>query len=130
MSVFRIGHAVEREEDLRQLKGRGRYIDDVVAVREAHAYVLRSPFAHADIRSIDVEAARTAPGVLAVLTGDDLTERGLGSIKPANPGKRASDSAILESGSLPMSSAEIASTMVDDVLFVSIALTRLRRYEP
>ena len=72
MSKFRIGEPVRREEDFRLLRGRGRYADDVNALRQARAWVLRSPYAHADIRAIDTTAAKVAPGVLAVLTGDDL----------------------------------------------------------
>jgi carbon-monoxide dehydrogenase large subunit len=92
MNMIRIGDPVRREEDLRLLQGRGRYVDDVTALNQARACVLRSPRAHADIRSIDTTAARSAPGVLAVLTGDDLAARGLGTIAPANPGKRSDGS--------------------------------------
>ena len=75
-----IGKPVPREEDLRLLQGKGRYLDDVRALDLAHAAVFRSPVAHGDIVSLDVEAARAAPGVLAVLTGDDLAGRGLDNI--------------------------------------------------
>ena len=68
---FALGQAVPRTEDLRLLTGRGRYTDDFVLPRLAHAYVLRSPYAHARIRSIDIRAAQQMPGVLAVLTGED-----------------------------------------------------------
>ena len=54
-------------------------------MHQAHAGVLRSPVAHADIVSIDTAASRDAPGVLAVLTGDDLAARGLGCIGVLNP---------------------------------------------
>ena len=57
MSEFRIGLPVEREEDSRLLRGRGRYADDVNAASQARAFVLRSPHAHAEIRSIDATAA-------------------------------------------------------------------------
>ncbi|NKB19655.1 MAG: molybdopterin-dependent oxidoreductase [Alphaproteobacteria bacterium] len=87
-----IGKAIPREEDLRLLQGRGRYTDDVNALQQAHAYVFRSPMAHADIRSIDTAAASTAPGVLTVITGEDLKARGLGTLKPAAPGKRSDGS--------------------------------------
>ena len=83
-----IGQPVLREEDLRLLQGRGRYLDDVSAPDLTHAAVLRSPVAHADILSLGVEAARAAPGVLAVLTGDDLAERGLGNIGVMTPCKK------------------------------------------
>ena len=89
MNMIRIGEPVRREEDLRLLRGRGRYVDDVDALHQARAHVLRSPHAHAEIRSLDAAAARGAPGVLAVLTATELAERGLGMLKPAFAGKRA-----------------------------------------
>src|SRR5262249_56256166 len=82
MSLQAIGQPVRREEDLRLLKGRGRYVDDVREPIEARGYVLRSPHAHARIASLDTTRARAAPGVLAVLTGDDLRRRGLGTLIP------------------------------------------------
>src|ERR1700746_69519 len=82
MSVQAIGQPVRREEDLRLLKGIGRYVDDVRAANEARGYVLRSPHAHARIAGLDAERAQTAPGVLAVLTGEDLRRRGLGTLMP------------------------------------------------
>jgi carbon-monoxide dehydrogenase large subunit len=83
MSVQAIGQPVRREEDLRLLKGKGRYVDDVRETNEARGYVLRSPHAHARIVAVDVRRALTAPGVLAVLTGEDLRRRGLGTLMPA-----------------------------------------------
>ncbi len=71
MGEFAIGQSVPRTEDPRLLCGRGRFIDDVRLVEPAHAVVLRSPHAHARIVSIDADAARAMPGVLAVLTGAD-----------------------------------------------------------
>jgi carbon-monoxide dehydrogenase large subunit len=82
MAVQAIGQAVRREEDQRLLRGRGRYVDDVGEIGDARAFVLRSPHAHALIRAIDVEKAKAAPGVLAVLTGADLRRRGLGTLTP------------------------------------------------
>jgi aerobic carbon-monoxide dehydrogenase large subunit len=82
MSVQTIGQAVRREEDPRLLKGKGRYVDDVRLSGEARGYVLRSPHAHARIRSVDTSKALAAPGVLAVLVGDDLEQRGLGTLRP------------------------------------------------
>ena len=63
-----IGKPIPREEDLRLLQGRGRYTQDVNALNEAQAYVLRSPAAHASIRSIDTTAAKESPGVLGVFS--------------------------------------------------------------
>jgi carbon-monoxide dehydrogenase large subunit len=82
MSVQAIGQPVRREEDLRLLKGRGRYVDDVREPNEARGCVLRSPHAHARIGKIDTQRALSAPGVLAVLTGEDLRRRGLGTLTP------------------------------------------------
>jgi aerobic carbon-monoxide dehydrogenase large subunit len=72
-----IGRPVRRREDLRLLTGRGRYSDDLNLPDQAHAAMVRSPHAHALIRRVDTEAARSAPGVLAVLTADDLREDGI-----------------------------------------------------
>ncbi|HMD65964.1 MAG TPA: xanthine dehydrogenase family protein molybdopterin-binding subunit [Stellaceae bacterium] len=83
MSVQSIGMPVRREEDLRLLKGKGRYVDDVREPNGAHGYVLRSPHAHARIAALDVGRARSAAGVLCVLTGADLARRGLGTLMPA-----------------------------------------------
>ncbi len=70
-----IGQPLRRKEDLRLLTGRGRYSDDVSLPGQAYAAILRSPHAHARIRSIDTAAARAMPGVLAVLTGADVAGR-------------------------------------------------------
>src|SRR3954471_17368893 len=72
-----IGQPLRRKEDLRLLTGSGRYSDDVSLSGQAYAFVLRSPHAHARIRSIDTAAARAMPGVLAVLTGADIKAAGL-----------------------------------------------------
>ena len=82
MSVEAIGQPVRREEDFRLLKGKGRYVDDVKEANEARGFVLRSPHAHARIATLNARQARTAPGVLAVLTGEDLRRRGLGTLMP------------------------------------------------
>ena len=92
MTMVRIGDAVRRGEDFRLLRGRGRYLDDVQAPGQARAVVLRSPHAHADIRAIDTGAALAAPGVLAILTGDDLAARGLGTVRAVLPTRRADGS--------------------------------------
>jgi aerobic carbon-monoxide dehydrogenase large subunit len=67
-----IGAKVVRVEDQRILTGRGRYIDDLHVPNLLHAAFLRSPLPHARILSVDAEAARQAPGVVAVYTGEDM----------------------------------------------------------
>ena len=81
MAKFGIGQSVTRFEDVRLLKGAGRYLNDVNLPGQAHAIVLRSPHAHARIRGIDVDRALKAPGVLAVYTGADVERDGLGTMK-------------------------------------------------
>ena len=80
MAKFALGQAVSRVEDLTLVKGAGRYSDDVRLANEAYACVLRSPHAHAAIKRVDASAARKAPGVLAVLTGENVRADGLGDI--------------------------------------------------
>jgi carbon-monoxide dehydrogenase large subunit len=67
-----MGQPVTRREDLRFLTGRGQYTDDIVLPRQTYAAFLRSPYAHARLKSIDTSAALAAPGVLGVFTGDDF----------------------------------------------------------
>jgi carbon-monoxide dehydrogenase large subunit len=74
---FGIGQPMRRHEDLRLITGRGCYTDDVILPRMAHAFVLRSPVAHAHIKRIDAAAARRMPGVA---TGEDVRADGLGDV--------------------------------------------------
>ena len=67
-----VGESIPRVEDHRILSGRGKYVDDLNLPNMLHAAFVRSPFAHARIKSIDVSAARATPGVVAVFTGDDM----------------------------------------------------------
>ena len=76
MSSTGIGAAVKRREDLKFLKGAGRYTDDMDLPNQTYCAFLRSPFAHARINSIDASAATMAPGVVAVLTGADFENVG------------------------------------------------------
>ena len=69
-----LGKSVNRVEDPRFLRGQGRYIDDIKLPGMAHAATVRSPHAHARIVSIDTEAAKRLPGVIAVVTGRDVAE--------------------------------------------------------
>jgi carbon-monoxide dehydrogenase large subunit len=85
---FAIGQSVRRLEDPHLVQGLGRYSDDVRLPRQAHAMVVRSTHAHARIRRIDVSAALASPGVLAVLTGDDLAADGLGDLPTDGSRKR------------------------------------------
>jgi carbon-monoxide dehydrogenase large subunit len=67
-----VGASVKRADDPRLLTGRGRYVDDLVLPRMLHAAFVRSPHAHARVAALRLDAARRAPGVAAVLTGEDV----------------------------------------------------------
>src|SRR6516165_3699641 len=77
MGDFGIGAAVRRKEDFRFLTGQGTYTDDINRPGQLHAFLLRSPHAHAELGAIDTAAAKTAPGVAAVFTGADVQVGGL-----------------------------------------------------
>ena len=80
MSATGIGAAVRRKEDRRFITGTGHYTDDINRPGQAYAYFLRSPHAHATIKSIDAKAAAKMPGVLAVLTGAELAADKIGNL--------------------------------------------------
>jgi carbon-monoxide dehydrogenase large subunit len=81
-----IGQPIPRLEDRRLVTGNGRYTDDIKVADQVYAAFMRSPHAHAVLRSINTDAARAAPGVLAVLTGKDYVGEGFQGIDHiANP---------------------------------------------
>ena len=80
MSATGIGARVARKEDKRFITGKGRYTDDINRPGQAYAYFVRSPHAHAAIRAIDKAAAEKMPGVLAILTGDDIASDKIGGL--------------------------------------------------
>src|SRR6476660_6785775 len=67
-----LGTSVKRVEDPRFITGKGRYLDDIKLTGMVHMAILRSPYAHANIRSVDTSKAKTKPGVLAVIVGADI----------------------------------------------------------
>jgi len=77
---FALGQSISRLEDDALLRGAGRYADDFAPANAAHVCFVRSPHAHAKIRGIAIDAARSSPGVVAVLTGKDAAADGLGNI--------------------------------------------------
>src|SRR6266536_4399897 len=72
-----LGEAYKRKEDARFIRGQGKYVDDVQLPGMLYGDIVRSPYAHALIKSIDTSAALQVPGVLAVITGKDLDAAGL-----------------------------------------------------
>jgi carbon-monoxide dehydrogenase large subunit len=78
-----LGSPVKRTEDPRFITGKGRYLDDIKLTGMVHMAILRSPYAHANIRSIDTTAAKGRPGVLAIFTGADIPYNPLPMAWPA-----------------------------------------------
>ncbi|MFQ5983098.1 MAG: xanthine dehydrogenase family protein molybdopterin-binding subunit [Woeseiaceae bacterium] len=75
-----MGAAVRRKEDQRFITGKGRYTDDINRPRQLYAHIIRSPLPHARIRGIDTKAALEVADVVAVLTGKDMADDGVGSL--------------------------------------------------
>src|SRR6266852_5935905 len=72
-----MGHSMKRKEDPRFIRGRGNYVDDIQLPGMLHMDIVRSPFAHAKIKSINTDKALKVPGVLAVITGETLAKYNL-----------------------------------------------------
>ena len=117
MGEFAIGQGVARFEDPRLLKGGGRYVDDIVLPRMAFGAVLRSPHAHARIRSIDVTRARAAPGVILVLTGADWKRSGWGDL-PVPGGQKRRDGSPMYRAPYPALAQDRVRWVGDYVAFV------------
>src|SRR5947199_8988605 len=79
MGVEGIGASVVRKEDRRFITGKGRFVDDIKVVGMTYAQFVRSPHAHAKVKSIDTSAAIKMPGVVGVLTGKKLVEDKVGN---------------------------------------------------
>jgi aerobic carbon-monoxide dehydrogenase large subunit len=80
MGVEGIGARVARKEDRRFVTGAGRFVDDMVVPGMKHAAFVRSPYAHADIKKVDVKKAKEMPGVIGVLTGREIKADGIGNL--------------------------------------------------
>ena len=75
-----IGQSLRRREDKRFITGDGQFTDDVTLPNQTYGVFLRSPHAHARIRSIDLAAAKAAPGVIDIITGADLADAKVGGL--------------------------------------------------
>src|SRR5213593_4744208 len=97
MGQFGIGQGIKRFEDVRLVRGEGRFHADVNLPGQTHAVIVRSMHAHARIRGIDATAALRAPGVLAVFTGADVARDGLGTMAMTLKRKRPDGSPMFAS---------------------------------
>ena len=69
-----LGRSVARLEDLPLLRGQGQFVADIAFPHQLHMRIVRAPYAHGELRSVDVAAARAAPGVAAVWSGADIAD--------------------------------------------------------
>ena len=117
MGEFAIGQGVSRFEDPRLVRGDGRYTDDIKLPGLTHGVVLRSPHAHAKIKSIDTAAAKSAPGVLAVLTSADIKAAGYGDL-PVPGGLKRRDGSPMYRPRYPILVEDRVRWIGDSVAFV------------
>src|SRR6478752_5983338 len=117
MGEFAVGQGVSRFEDPRLIRGGGRYTDDVKLPGMVHAVVLRSPYAHAKIKSIDTKAAKAAPGVLAVLTAADVKAAGYGDL-PVPGGLKRRDGSPMYKARYPILAEDRVRWVGDYVAFI------------
>jgi aerobic carbon-monoxide dehydrogenase large subunit len=105
-----MGHSVKRKEDLRFIQGKGTYVEDVHLPGMVYGQMVRSPFAHARIKAVRTEAARNFPGVLAVITGQDLEKAGLSWMPTLFHDKQM----VLATGKVLFQSQEVAFVVAED----------------
>src|SRR5689334_518621 len=105
-----MGHSVKRKEDRRFLQGKGNYVDDVQLPHMVYGQLVRSPFAHALLKNISVENAMKVPGVLAVITGEDLAKAGLAWMPTLFFDKQM----VLATGKVLFQSQEVAFVVAED----------------
>ncbi len=117
MSEWGIGKPVRRREDDRFIRGRGQYTDDINRPNQTHAVFVRSPHAHALIRSIDLEEANAAPGVVAIFTGKDVAEDGLAGLI-CGWTVHSKDGSEMKAGGHPILAAEKVRYVGDHVALV------------
>jgi len=117
MGEFAVGQGVSRFEDPRLIRGGGRYTDDIKLPGLVHAVVLRSPHAHAKIKSIDTAAAKAAPGVLVVLTAKDVKAAGYTDL-PVPAGLKRRDGSPMYKPRYPILAEDRVRWVGDYVAFV------------
>ena len=128
-----VGQPVKRFEDPKLITGHGVFVDDITLPDMLHAAVLRSPYAHARIRSIDISAARNLPGVVAILTGADIAgilpdiptramtgERAMDELRPPEHPLLAKDKACYVGQAVALVVAQHPSIASDAVELISV----------
>jgi aerobic carbon-monoxide dehydrogenase large subunit len=122
-----LGDRMPRKEDGRFIRGKGHYVDDVRLPQMLHSAILRSPYAHARINSVDTSAALELSGVHAVITGNDLAEQGLAWM----PTLAGDTQAVLATDKVRFQGQEVAFVVADDTYIAQDALELIDvDYEP
>jgi carbon-monoxide dehydrogenase large subunit len=122
-----LGHSVRRVEDDRFIRGKGTYIDDVKLPGMLHMAILRSPYAHATINSIDASAAQALPGVVAVVTGELMAQHNLAWM----PTLSYDTQAVLVTDKVRFQGQEVAAVIAEDPYVAKDALELIAvDYEP
>ena len=105
-----MGHSMKRKEDPRFLQGKGNYVDDVNLPGMVYGQMVRSPYAHARLKSINTEAAKKVPGVLAIITGEDLAKANLSWMPTLSYDKQM----VLATGKVLFQAQEVAFVVAED----------------
>jgi aerobic carbon-monoxide dehydrogenase large subunit len=122
-----LGDRMPRKEDGRFIRGKGNYVDDVRLTGMLHSALLRSPYAHARINSVDTSAALELPGVHAVITGNDLAEQGLAWM----PTLAGDTQAVLATDKVRFQGQEVAFVVADSTYIAQDALELIEvDYDP
>jgi aerobic carbon-monoxide dehydrogenase large subunit len=122
-----LGHSVKRKEDDRFIRGKGTYVDDITLPGMLHMAILRSPFAHATINSIDTSRAAALPGVVAVVTGELMTQHNLAWM----PTMSYDTQAVLATDKVRFQGQEVAAVIAEDPYVAQDALELIDvDYEP
>jgi aerobic carbon-monoxide dehydrogenase large subunit len=114
-----MGHSVPRKEDQRFIRGKGNYVDDVSLPGMLHLELLRSPYAHARIVSIDASGAESLPGVVAVITGEALAAHNLAWM----PTLSGDTQAVLATDKVRFQGQEVAAVVAETAYIAKDALT-------
>src|SRR5919202_4670712 len=122
-----IGHSVRRKENPRFIRGQGNYIDDVKLPGMLYMDIVRSPYAHARITSIDASEALKIPGVVAVVTGKDLEAAGLAWM----PTLMSDTQMVLPTDRVVYQSQEVAVVVAEDRYAAADGVAQVEvEYEP
>ncbi len=122
-----LGHSVRRKEDDRFIRGKGTYVDDIKLPGMLHMAILRSPFAHAEIKGVDTSRASALPGVVAVVTGELMAQHNLAWM----PTMSYDTQAVLATDKVRFQGQEVAAVIADDPYVAKDALELIDvEYEP